>query len=314
MSKALTYGLLFFVMVVWGLNVIAIKVLVEHLPPLLITSLRILLAGMIVFLILIFQKRLRSLTKKEWVLTIAGGLLGMVGNQTFLAAGLMHTTASNAALILALVPLSTSLLAVVFLGDKLTIFRLIGILLALIGISFVVMEGSGKLNGFSTGTVYVFAAMFSQACSFIFINKATKTLDPRQATAVMLTIGALVMFGMSLFMDPGGVKELGSSAPWEWLIFLSSAVLATASGQMFYNMAIQQLGAGQSAIFMNLIPFFSLLGSVLFLGETVHLAQLLGFLFIASGVLFGTGYIDEKWAEKQGNRSNRQMIKRSHSG
>lgn len=283
-------------MIVWGLNVIAIKVLVEHLPPILITSLRILLAGIIVFTILIFQKKLRSLTRKEWMYTIAGGLLGMVGNQTLLATGLEHSSASNAAMILALVPLTTSVLAVFFLGDRLTFFRSVGIVLALIGIVFVIIVGNGGLGGVSIGAVYVFAAMLSQAFSFIFINKATRTVDPRQATAIMLTMGALVMFVMSLFMNPTGVEQLGSGTIGLWAIFITSAVLATATGQMLYNMAIKKIGAGQSAIFMNLIPFFSLLGSVAFLGEKIQMSQIVGFLFIVAGVLFGTGYMDDKFA------------------
>ncbi|HET7616568.1 MAG TPA: DMT family transporter, partial [Bacillales bacterium] len=126
MANLLTYGLLVFVMMVWGMNVIAIKILVSHFPPVLITSMRIFLAGLIVFFLLLFQKRLRKLTKREWVYAIAGSLLGMVGNQFFLAMGLAHTSASSAALILALIPLSTSVLAMIFLGDRLTLLRFIG--------------------------------------------------------------------------------------------------------------------------------------------------------------------------------------------
>ncbi|HET7580725.1 MAG TPA: DMT family transporter [Bacillales bacterium] len=312
LPRALTYGLLFFVMIVWGLNVIAIKIVVEHFPPLLITSLRIGLAGIVVLMILIFQKNFRAMSKKEWLYTIAGGLLGMVSNQSLLAAGLSNTSASNAALILALVPLTTAVLAMIFLGERLTFFRLIGIVLALIGIAFVILEGSGGLSGISIGAAYVFGAMFSQAFSFIWINKATETLPPRQATAIMLTMGALIMFLMSLFIHPSGVGKLDHGTLGVWMVFVASSIVATAMGQMLYNMAIHQIGAGASSIFMNLTPFFSLLGSVVFLGESITLAQIFGFVFIVAGVLFGTGYIDKKFAGAHQRGS--QLLKKHQSG
>ncbi|HEX7065991.1 MAG TPA: DMT family transporter [Bacillales bacterium] len=307
LSKALTYSLLFLVMFFWGLNVIAIKILVANFPPVMITSLRILFAGLIVLAVLVFQKNLRALSTKEWMYTALGGLLGMVANQSLLAVGLEQVTASNAALILALVPLTTSILAMIFLGDRLTLLRLIGIGFGLTGISFVILEGSGGIGGISVGAFYVFGAMFSQASSFIWINKATETLEPRQATAVMLTMGAVILFVISLFLEPAGTAKLDQGSLGVWLVFLLSAVLATALGQNLYNMAIHRLGAGQTAIFINLIPFFSLIGAVLFLGEDIVLPQILGFVFIVAGVLFGTGYMDER-LKKLRNRS--QAVKR----
>ena len=59
MSKPLTYTLLFFVMMIWGFNVIAIKVLVENFAPVTITAFRILLAGIVVMLILGIKKEFR---------------------------------------------------------------------------------------------------------------------------------------------------------------------------------------------------------------------------------------------------------------
>ncbi|HET7628864.1 MAG TPA: DMT family transporter [Bacillales bacterium] len=303
MAQLATYGLLVFIMMVWGLNVIAIKILVQHFPPVLITSLRIFLAGMIVFLLLIFQKRLRPLTKKESFYAVAGSLLGMVGNQFFLAVGLDRTSASSAALILALIPLATSVLAMVFLGDRLTVLRFVGILSGLAGISLVITQGNGGLGGLSLGSLYIFGAMLSQSFSFIWINKLTETLDAREATAVMLTFGSVLLFVISLFMDPHGVHALTDGSLGVWTVFVLSAVVATALGQMIYNLAIHRLGAGKSAIFMNLTPLFSLVGSALLLGETIRLPQIVGFLFIVAGVLLGTGYLEQVIARKNDDRT-----------
>jgi EamA domain-containing membrane protein RarD len=73
---------------------------------------------------------------------------------------------------------------------------------------------------------------------------------------------------------------------------------------MVFNAAIQQIGAGQTAIFNNFVPFFGLLFAVLFLNETITTYQLIGFLFIVAGVLFGTGYIERQWIKKHHTRDN----------
>lgn len=77
--------------------------------------------------------------------------------------------------------------------------------------------------------------------------------------------------------------------------------MATGVGYIVFNAAIQQIGAGQTAIFNNFVPFFGLVFSALFLNETITASQLIGFVFIVAGVLFGTGYI-EKLRDKKHKR------------
>lgn len=94
-------------------------------------------------------------------------------------------------------------------------------------------------------------------------------------------------------MEPDGLLSLANGTGSLWMIFLASAVLATALGHMIYNKAIQQIGAAESAIFINLNPLFSLLGAYLFLGESISLSQILGFSLIVLGVILGSGMLDE---------------------
>lgn len=282
---------------------VAIKVVVSTFPPVMITSFRIFTAGLVVCLILLFQKQFRKMTKREWLYTGLGGLFGMVGHQTLLALGLHHTTASNATLILALVPLTTSVFAMVFLHDRLTFFRLLGIVFGITGVVFIILAGSGAVSGIGIGSIFVFAAMFSQSSSFIFIDKATRTLNPKQATAVMLTLGSMLMFVISLFLNPSAVTHLDEGTLGVWAVFIGSAVIASGLGQMMYNVAIRNLGAGQTSIFMNLTPFFSLVGAAVFLGESISLQQMFGFVFIIAGVIFGTGYIDSRLSYRRKSSS-----------
>jgi drug/metabolite transporter (DMT)-like permease len=305
-KKPLLYGLLLFVMVVWGFNVIAVKIIVESFSPVTITSLRVLLAGLVVLAVLFYRKELKRVTKQEATYILVGALSGVLGHHLFLAIGLTTTTASNGALILGLIPLMTSIFAVIFLKASFTITKLLGVVLGFTGVTFIVMNGASSVHHISLGDFYVFLSVIAQAISFIFIKKATKTLEAKVMTCYMLILGSSFLFITSLLMEPKGFTSLNEGTSAAWLIFLASGIIATGIGHMIYNSAIHHLGAGETAIFINLSPFFALVGAALFLGEIITPFQLLGFVFIISGVLLGSGILDHKFV-----RNNRIPLAKS---
>ncbi|MFD2924505.1 DMT family transporter [Halobacillus naozhouensis] len=298
----LTYGLVFFVTAIWGLNLVIIKVLVEDLPPQTMTAFRIMMAGITALIIIVLGKSFRRLSKKEWIYTLFGMLFGVILHHLLIAVGLTMIDASNASLILALVPLTTAILAVLFLGEQLTKLRVIGFILALTGVFFI-QGGSFSNMQLSQGELILFIAMFVQAISFIFVKKATETLDSKHVTTIMYLAGSIGLLIISFIIEPGGVSEMTSASLFTYFLFIVSGLVATGIGYIVFNAAIQQIGAGQTAIFNNFVPFFGLVFSVIFLNETITTSQLIGFVFIVAGVLFGTGYI-EKLREKKHRRIN----------
>jgi drug/metabolite transporter (DMT)-like permease len=287
------YLLLIFVMAAWGLNVTATKIIVSHFPPVTITALRVFTAGVSVFIILYFLGQLRIPSKKEWLYIFVGGLFNVVAHHYFLSIGLSKTSASNGGLILGLGPLLTTIMAFLFLHNRITLARITGILLGFIGVSFIVLKGHGRISTISLGDIYVFFAILAQAISFVIIKKISNTLDPRLMTGYMMVIGSLILFIISLIQEPEGLKSLSNRSVGVWLIFVASAVIATALGHTIYNYALGKVGVAESAIFINLNPFFSLVGAFLFLNEKISFTQVFGFIFILVGVLFGSGALEE---------------------
>ncbi len=288
-------------MFTWGLNVVAIKYLVAYFPPVAMQASRIFVAGVVALIALYFLKDLRQLTRQEWFYILLAAVLGQLAHHSLLAIGLVETSASNAAIILGLIPLTTSVLAIIFLHDRLTWTRLVGILLGFTGVSMVVLQTNGGIGMVSRGDLFVFISMLAQACSFIIIKKVTATLSSKQMTAVMLLVGSVMLLGLSLWIEPQGVQQLSSGTTMVWTVLLTSAVIATGLGHIFFNMAISHIGAGQTAIFNNLVPFFSLIGAFFFLGESIVLTQIAGFIVIVLGVLLGTGYVDTLLARRKEN-------------
>ncbi|NEU31219.1 DMT family transporter [bacterium LRH843] len=295
-SLAFTYSIIFIVMIIWGLNIVFLKLLVNNFPTATMTSFRIMLAGVVNFSIVLFSRQMRKMTKKEWIYILLGTGLGVTGHHTFLAQGLVTTEASSTVLILALLPVTTFLLAVAFLGDRLTKWRLTGIFLAFIGVVFI--QGGGSV-GIKIGELYIFLAMIMQAISFVFIKKASQTVDAKQITALMLLIGSGGLLVISLMIEPQGISQMIGAPLYLYILFFVSSILATAVGHLVFNAAIQRIGAGQAAIFNNFVPFFGLVSSALFLEENIYWYQYFGFIFIVLGVLFGSGYIENVWMKSK---------------
>lgn len=299
MNKRFVYLIMILVMLVWGLNTVALKFLVQHFPPLTMQALRIFLAGL-VLLPFLLRGDWRKLSKQARIYLGGAILFGVISHHSFLALGLELTSATHGTLILALVPLTTVLLGVLFLGERLSWLRGTGVLLGLIGVVFVILRGGSVAGGNLWGDLLVGASTASQAISFIFIKKVTDTLDAKQMTALMFLIGSVFIFGIGWALDPEGLHQIWDLSPLVWLVFFASGILATGLGHMMYNVAIHRLGPGPSAVFINFTPFFALLGAAFFLGEKLYLSHLASFLLIVIGVYLGSGAAEEsRWFQRR---------------
>lgn len=279
-------------MVAWGLNVIATKVLVTRFLPVTMTAVRVFAAGLTVLLIQWIGREIRKLSLKEAAFICFVALFNVVGHHYFLSIGLSKTSASNAGIILALVPLVTAILAVPFLGEKMTAFRFLGFLLGFAGVVLTVFHGSHQRVELTIGDLYVFLAVVTQAVSFIFIKKST--MNAGMLTGWMLVAGASALFIIGLITEPRGLHRLSTGTWSDWLIFLASAIIATGLGHMTYNKALQKIGASAASVFINLTPFFSLMGAFFLLDEEIGWLKVTGCIFIVTGVLLGTGMMEEK--------------------
>ncbi|WP_226668953.1 DMT family transporter [Metabacillus litoralis] len=301
-SKLQIYITLFFVMVIWGLNVIATKLLVTSFMPVTMTAFRIFTAAVGVFFLLYYLGLLKKPSKRQLLYIIFCSLFNVVGHHYFLSVGLKETSASNGGLILGMGPILTTILAIFLLKYKVTVLRFAGILFGFIGIFFIIFQSGRGLQAISLGDFHVFLSIFLQAISFIMIKKISGTLDPRLMTGYMLLFGSVILFAISLIVEPNGLQSMGNGSIGIWLLFFASAFLATSVGHMIYNYAIGKVGPSESAIFINLNPFFALVGATLFLGEVISLPQILGFIFIIFGVVLGSGGFEELLRYRKGKQ------------
>lgn len=297
------YALLTATMVIWGFNLPLLKYLITEIEPVTMTAFRILTASIVVFIILAALKLLRLPTRKEWLYIIGGALLNVVLHHYFLNMGLARTAGTNAGLILGTGPVLSAISVSLIFRNYPSKIQWLGVVFGLIGVSFVVLVGEG-ISGLALGDIFVFIAILVQVLSFLVISKAAKTLNPLTMTAYMMGIGSIFLIIISLIQEPGEIQSFATVPPIFWLGFFASAIIGTAIGHMLYNYSVGKVGPSKAAIFMNFNTLFSLLGSVLFLGEIITARHLIGLLFIVAGVILGSGAAEDLWKKRREQQEN----------
>jgi drug/metabolite transporter (DMT)-like permease len=287
MRQNYLYLLLIAMMAIWGFNVIAVKIVVSEFPPVTITAFRVFIAFLALVPFIFYKKLYRKLTRKEWYYVIGISIFGIFGFQYFMSVGLNNTTATNAGIILGASPIATAIAAAIFLKDKLTIQRGLGFVLGFIGVTVIIMAGSNEGFAISMGDLYLCVAVIVQTISFVLIKKASETLNTTYMTGMTLLIGSFTILIIGFITEPNGISQIpgGSGVAWGLLIF--SGFVATGLGYLIVNSAIQQVGAGNSAIFLNLSPFFSVISAYFVLHESIYMSHWAGFGLIVIGVLLG---------------------------
>lgn len=302
MNQWKIYGILVFVMFIWGFNLPAVKYLVSEVQPVTMTAFRIFVASLTVFAILGVFKLVRKPTTQEWKYIVLGAMLNVVGHHYFLSIGLTQTAGSTAGLILGTGPVLTAVLVSLLLRIYPSKLQWLGFVLGLGGVSATILAGGEGAGGFSLGDIFVFLAILTQVFSFIVISKAAKTLDPRLLTAYMFLVGSVVLFLISFVQEPGEIVEFFDVPPLFWLAFFGSGMIGTAVGHMLYNYSVGQAGPSKAAIFINLNTLFTLVGSSVFLGEDITTRHIFGLVLIVAGVIFGSGAAEDMWRKRK-NRS-----------
>jgi drug/metabolite transporter (DMT)-like permease len=268
-------------MALWGSSFIALKLAFAELPPLWVIFARMAL-GSLVFL-LAWRWRGRLLYRAgDWKY-----LLGLAACEPclyfiFEALALQHTSASQAGMITALLPLLVAMGAFVFLRERIGRTTLAGFLLAMAGAVWLSLAGGADAHAPDPllGNFYEFLAMLCATGYTLLLKHLSARYSAFILTAMQAFIGALFFLPLAAWDAPvpHTISALGIGA----LLYLGVVVTVGAYG--LYNYGVSHLPASQASGFVNLIPVFTLVFAMLLLGERLNAEQMLAAVLVFAGV------------------------------
>lgn len=168
------------VAIVWGTTFLAIRIAVETIPGWFVAGIRQFLAGIVVLLLLLFQKKLRWVGWKNYSYQLIFALLMLVMANGLTTVAEENVTSSLASLISSSVPILVFLGSVAIGIQKFSIKALIGIALCFLGILFIFWDGINDLANpkYRLGVIIMFCAVTGWASGIIFTKKMNiKTQD-----------------------------------------------------------------------------------------------------------------------------------------
>ncbi len=270
---------------VWGLNLTAVKVLTQNLDILLVALLRMVLAAMVLGVLL----QLRGARLPRWrgrtlVIGVGAAFLMVYVQQILFAAGLARTSATNAALILALGPFISAVLEWAIFRRRLSSGQMAGTGLALAGVSLVILKrADAQWTAAALGDLLILASVLSFASGGVAMQKLAQTTQTLSIVAFMHTAGAtmlLIHAGATLATPVAVVLSLD----WQsWCLIMFSAIFATAFGAVAWAKGIAVLGVGRTASYLSWVPIFGVAFGVIFLKERLTLWHLIGVSAVLGG-------------------------------
>jgi len=276
----------------WSGAFITGKIAIGEFPPFTLTFFRFLFALPLIFTILYVREPANLIPRRrQWPALILLGFVGTFCYHALFFSSLKYTTAINSSLIGAMNPMVTTLLAAMFFSERLTPWRLFGIFLSFSGVFLFITNGDFQLIShfqFNKGDLLMLIAVCCFAVYSLLSRRYMKQylLSPLMVTAYTFLICVVISVPFVLWESPA--TYLFSATASGWLSILYMSVFASVLGYLIQMVAIQRIGAPRTAIFINLVPIFTIIQSVTILGESITLFKLMGAAIVISGVYLAT--------------------------
>ena len=284
------YFLMLLVPVFWGGAFGSTKHVLAELPPLTVAAFRFLLAGLLTTAWVCWRGEWSWLSiRRSWFGLLLLGCFGIFGYNAIFNIGMQYTSAINGALVIVINPVTTSLVAVLFFGERWNRWQGLGATLSMLGVLIVITRGDFSILlslSLNKGDLMLLGAVLSWTTYAIMAKVVMRQISPMLATAVSMLGGSLLLLLASL-PEHGWAKLPGVSAQVMFeLIYL--AVFASFIAFLIFNTGVREIGASKASAYINLMPVCAVLIAALFYGELVTLAHGAGMLCVMSGVLLTT--------------------------
>ena len=281
-SDRLTLTAFAVVVIVAGLNFVAVRFSNRELPPFEGAALRF-GAAAILFFTYTRIRRIRLPRGRALIGAALFGLLGFFGAYAFLYWGLVSAPAGMGSVTLALVPVVTPLLATAHGLERLRARTLLGGALAAIGIAIVLRDQLAGTVPLASVIALLLAAA-SAAESGVVVKYFPRS-HPAAANAVAMGIGTVALIGTSLI---AGERWVAPSQP-ATLIAYGYIVVSTI---VLFALVLYILGrwtASAASLQFPIAPLVTVVAASLLAGEPIALPFVAGAVVVLVGVLIASG-------------------------
>jgi drug/metabolite transporter (DMT)-like permease len=277
----------------WGANAVAGKMAVGHISPMLLTSVRWAMAFAILLTFALPQvRRDIKVIRANLPLLMAYGAVGFACFNNLLYSALEHTTAINVAIEQAGMPMVIFLANFLLFRIRVTPAQIAGFVLTLAGVAVTASSGSlARLIGLelNRGDALMLLAVFCYG-GYTVALRYKPDLHWQSMITVMAASAFLTSIPFSAFEVARGTVTWPDTTGW--LVAAFTAIFPSLVAQVLFIKGNEIIGSNRAGIFINLVPIFGTLLSVMILGEMLHLYHVVALVLVLGGI----------WLSERGKR------------
>jgi drug/metabolite transporter (DMT)-like permease len=269
--------------VLWGGSFFFAEIALESLPPLTIVTLRVGLAAITLWLVVLALKLPIPNSPPIWIAFLTMGLLNNVLPFSLIVWGQSQISSGLAAILNATAPLFGVIVAGILLRDEsATPLKITGVVVGFAGV-IVMMDLSSIATSSLLAQLAILAAALSYACASVYGRRFKATgLNPILVAAGQVTGSTLLLLPIALWVD--GNDHYANVPSQVWAAIISLAVFSTAAAYILYFKLLASAGATNILLVTLLVPVSAILLGWLFLEESLQTPHIIGMAMIALGL------------------------------
>ena len=279
------YGRLVLVATMWGGTFIAGRVAAAQMTAPMAALWRYVIATVaLLALSFVIERGLPRLSRRQWIGVCMLGATGVMAYNLCFMFGMETVSASRGSLIIATVPAATLLGGALFLHEPLTLRRVTGVLIALLGVAVELGHGNPLMlfGGHSgIGEVALFGGVLAWAAYTLIGKRLLTEMSPLAATTYAALTGTVML---ALVCAVNGDLMLPQVTYKAWFALAYMGVFGTAIAFVWFYDGVRAIGPARSMVFVNLVPIFAIAFAMLLLGETLEWSMVAGAALVIAGV------------------------------
>jgi drug/metabolite transporter (DMT)-like permease len=263
----------------WGSAPVGIRAALPGYPPAQLALIRFAI-GSLALALYALKCGVRKPDRRDLPIMILAGAVGITIYNTVLNYGLVTVPAGTASFLIASTPVWTSLLAIVFLGERLTFFGWAGILISFLGIGFIA-NGRGQGLHFSPGALIIVGGAIFYGLYMVLQKKILGQYRALEFTCYSFWSGTLLMvpFGRGL------VHTITTAPLSATLAVVYLGIFPAAIANFAWAYAMTHAPAARVSSFLYLMPLVSVAIAWVWLNEVPRVMTLLGGAIALAGVV-----------------------------
>ena len=285
-TYTINWILLLLLSAIWGGAFTLNKYALEAYSPEILVTGRLLVASLALILIVLVIFKKVKVHRSDWRYYLFMSIVGIVAPFLLISYGQLGIDSSLAGILMSTMPISTLILSHFFLDDeRMTKTKLIGFLIAFIGIVVLIMPGkntlhTSMLDGLSSELMVISGAiLYSFAAVY---GKRFKITDPLNASTGVTLYSAVIMLIYLIFNPSIIPNDFGDMSHLSAVLILG--IFCTAIATIIYFQILQSSGATFISMMNYLIPVWAILFGVIFFNENTVWNYFIGLLIIIFGI------------------------------